>query len=133
MSQPVLTVELPEDVYERLRRAAKGMNQPMEKALVNILRAATPSLEKVPIEYRAELEEMEDLGDEALWKISRSHLALAKQRRMESLLAKNERGKLTERERQAMDALRADADHLMLRRSYASLLFKFRGRRLPRV
>ena len=55
MSHPVLTLELPEDVYERVRRAAKGMNQPMEKALVNIVRAATPSLEKVPAEYRAEL------------------------------------------------------------------------------
>ena len=56
MSHPVLTLELPEDVYERVRRAAKGMNQPVEKALVNIVRAATPSLEKVPAEYRAELE-----------------------------------------------------------------------------
>jgi hypothetical protein len=133
MSQPALTVELPEDVYERLRRAAKGMNQPLEKALVNIVRAATPSLERVPIEYRAELEEMEDLGDEALWKISQSRLVPAKQRRMDSLLAKNERGKLTDRERQAMDALRADGDHLMLRRSYAALLLRFRGHRLRSV
>ena len=70
MSQPVLNLKLPEDVYERVRRAAKGMNQPVEKALVNIVRAATPSLEKVPAEYRAELEAMEDLGDEELWRIS---------------------------------------------------------------
>jgi hypothetical protein len=46
MRQPVLTLERPADVYERLRRAAKGMNRPMEKALVDIIRAATPSLEK---------------------------------------------------------------------------------------
>jgi hypothetical protein len=67
MCQPVLKVTLPEEVYEHLRRATKGINQPMEKALVNIVRAATPSLDKAPIEYRAKLEEMEDLGDEALW------------------------------------------------------------------
>jgi hypothetical protein len=48
MSHPVLTLELPEDVYERVRRAAKGMNQPVEKALVDIVRAATPSLENRP-------------------------------------------------------------------------------------
>ena len=72
MSHPVLTLELPEDVYERVRRAAKGMNQPVEKALVDIVRAATPSLEKVPPEYRAELESLEDLGDDELWRISRS-------------------------------------------------------------
>src|SRR5439155_21136373 len=67
MSQPVLTLELPADVYERVRRAAKGMKQPVERALVTIVKAATPSLEKVPPEYRAELEAMEDLADEALW------------------------------------------------------------------
>jgi hypothetical protein len=38
MSPPLLTLELPEDIYERIRRAAKGMKQPMEKALVNIVR-----------------------------------------------------------------------------------------------
>jgi hypothetical protein len=133
MSQPVLTLELPDDVYERLRRAAKGMNQPMETALVNIVRAATPSLEKVPLEYRPELEAMEDLGDEDLWKISRSRPAPAKQRRIESLLEKNQRGVLTDRERLALVRLRADGDRLLLQRSYASLLLKYRGHRLPNV
>ena len=74
MSHPVLTLELPEDVYERVRRAAKGMNQPVEKALADIVRAATPSLEQVPAEYRAELESMEDLRDDKLWEIARSIL-----------------------------------------------------------
>jgi hypothetical protein len=133
MSQPVLTLELPEDIYESLRRAAKGMNQPMDKALLKIVRAATPSLEKVPPEYRRELGAMEDLGDEDLWRISRSRMALTKQRRMDSLLKKNERGKLTDREHRALCGLRADGDRLMLKRSYASLLLKYRGNRLPKL
>jgi hypothetical protein len=45
MIPSVLVLELPDDIYERVRRAAKGMKQPVEKALVNIVRAATPSLE----------------------------------------------------------------------------------------
>jgi hypothetical protein len=131
MSHPVLTVELPEDVYERVRRAAKGMNQPVEKALADIVRAATPSLEKVPTEYRAELESLEDLGDDELLRISRSRLAPARQRRMQVLLDKNQRGELTDRERRAMAELRSAGDRLMLRRSYAALLLKYRGHRLP--
>src|SRR5690242_3662190 len=98
MSHPVLTLELPDDIYERVRRAAKGMNQPVEKALVNIVRAATPSLEKVPAEYRAELEALEELGDEELWRILRSRPAPAQQRRLDRLLDKNQRGELTDRE-----------------------------------
>src|SRR5271163_1349715 len=102
MSQPVLTLQLPEDIYEHVRRAAKGMNQPVEKALANIVRAATPSLEKVPDEYRAELEAMEDLVDDELWRITRSHLAAAKQRRLERLLEDNPREALTDKKRDAL-------------------------------
>jgi hypothetical protein len=131
MSHPVLTLELPEDIYERVRRAAKGMNQPVEKALVDIVRAATPSLEKVPVEYRAELEGLEDLSDDALWKIARSGPTLARQRRLERLLDQNRRGELTDRERRALGELRRDGDRLMLRRSYAALLLKYRGHRIP--
>jgi hypothetical protein len=133
MSHPVLTLELPEDVYERVRRAAKGMNQPLETALVNIVRAATPSLEKVPDEYRAQLEVMEDLGAEELWRIARSRPAPAQQRRWERLLDKNQRGALTDREKRALGELRADGDRLMLQRSYATLLLKYRGHRVPNV
>ncbi len=132
MGPSVLTLELPEDVYERVRRAAKGMNQPVEQALVSIVRAATPSLEKVPAEYRAELEELEDLSDAELWRITRSCAAPAKQRRLERLLDKNRRAELTDRERQALEQLRSDGDRLMLRKSYAVLLLKYRGHRVPR-
>lgn len=131
MGRPVLTLKLPEDVYERVRRAAKGMNQPVEEALVNIVRAATPSLEKVPAEYRAELEGLEDLGDEELWRTLRSRPTPAKQRRLEGLLDKSRRGELTESERRALDGLRSEGDRRMLRRSYAALLLKYRGHRVP--
>ena len=133
MGHPLLTLRLPEDIYEHVRRAAKGMNQPVEEALANIVRAATPSLEKVPDKYRAELEAMEDLGDEELWKISRTGPTPAKQRRLERLLNRNEQGELTDRERRALGELRADGDRLMLQRSYAALLLKYRGHRIPNV
>lgn len=131
MGHPLLTLELPEDVYERVRRAAKGMNQPLEKALVDIVRAATPSLEQVPAEYRTELEALEDLGDDELWRIARSRPAPAAQRRLERLLDRNRSGELTDRDRRALGELRRQGDRLMLRRSYAALLLKYRGHRVP--
>ena len=106
VSQPLLTLELPQDIYERVRRAAKGMKQPVETALVKIVQAATPSLEKVSLEYRADLEAMEVLGDEELWAIPASRLAPAQQRRLANLLDKNQRGELTDRARQALSVLR---------------------------
>jgi hypothetical protein len=133
MSHPVLTLELPDGVYERVRRAAKGMNQPVEKALVHIVRAATPSLERVPAEYRAELEGLEDLGDDELWRIARSRPAPDKQRRVERLLDQNRRGELTDRERRTLAGLRSDGARLTLRRSYAASLLKYRGHRAPNL
>ena len=133
MSQAILNLELPEDIYERVRRTAKGMKQPLEQALVNIVKAATPSLEKVSLEFRAELEAMEDLSDADLWKLAESRLAPAKQRRLANLLHKIECGELTERERQALTGLRAAADRLLLHRSYAYLLLKYRGQRIPNL
>ncbi len=131
MSRPVLTLELPDDVYERVRRAAKGMNQHLERALVDIVRAATPSLEQVPAEYRAELEGLEDLGDDALWSIARSRPSPSAQRRLERLLGQNQRGEMTDRQRRALGELHREGDLLMLRRSYAALLLKYRGHRIP--
>jgi hypothetical protein len=131
MSQPVLTLELPEDVYERVRRTAKGMKQPVEQALVAIVKAATPSLAKVPLEYRAALEALEDLGSDELWQAAEGRLSLAKQRRLEALLDKNKQGELSNRERQALSGLRSEGDRLTLRRAYACLLLKYRGHRIP--
>jgi len=133
MSQPMLTLRLPDDVYERIRRAAKGMKQPVEKALVSIVRAATPSLEKVPPAYRADLEALEDRGDDELWAIAKRRLPQSSERRLTTLLKKNQQGKLTDLEREALAGLRADADRLMLQRSYAYVLLKYRGHRIPNL
>lgn len=133
MSQPLLTLQLPDDVYERVRRAARGMKQPVETALARIVTAATPSLEKVPPAYRADLEALEDLDDDALWSAAESRLPPAKERRLTNLLEKNQRGALTDRERQALTGLRVDADRLLLQRSYAYLLLKYRGHRIPHL
>jgi hypothetical protein len=133
MNPALLTLELPEDVYDRVRRAAKGMKQPLEKALANIVRAATPSLEQVPVEYRAELEAMEELPDDVLWQEAKCTLTTAQQRQLARLLDKNQRAALTNLEARTLGRLRTAADHLTLRRSYAYLLLKYRGHRIPNL
>jgi hypothetical protein len=133
MSQAVLTLDLPDEILERLRRTARGMKQPLEEALVNIVKAATPSLDKVPSEYRVELEAMEDLSDEDLWQVANSGLAPARERRLATLLHKIQREVLTDREARGLTELRVEADRLMLHRSYAYLLLKYRGQPIPNL
>jgi len=131
MAKQAITVQLPEDVYERVKRAARGMKQAIGQTLVTIVRAAMPSLEKVPPEYRAELAAMEAMGDEALWKVAETDLPAAQQRELTRLLRKNQKGHLTERERLTLARRRSESDRLMLRRSYAYVLLKCRGHRVP--
>ena len=130
MSRQAITVELPEEVYKQVKRAAQGMKRPLERALASIVQAATPSLDKVPSEYRSELEDLEILSDEQLWRIARSQVPAAHQRTLARLLRKLQSGGLTEREQQALTHLRYEADRLTLRKSYAYLLLKYRGHRI---
>ena len=131
MSRQAITVELPEEVYRHVKRAAEGMKRPVERVLASIVKGATPSLQKVPPQYRSELESLETLGDEELWKIAESRLSAEHQRRFGRLLGKTQSGGLTEREQQTLTRLRNEADRLTLRKSYAYLLLKYRGHRIP--
>lgn len=132
MSRQAITVELPEEVYQHVKRAAEGMRRPVERVLASIVKGATPSLEKVPAEYRAELESMETLGDDKLWKVAESEMPTERQRRLARLLLKTN-GKLTEREQETLARLRNETDRLTLRKSYAYLLLKYRGHRIPNL
>jgi hypothetical protein len=130
MSRQAITVELPEEVYEHVKRAALGMKRPLERALASIVKAATPSLEKVPTQYRPELERMEALSDERLWKIAESSTPEKHEITMARLLRKNQGSGLTEHEQQRLAQLCSEVDRLALRKSYAYLLLKYRGHRI---
>lgn len=131
MSRQAITVELPEDVYRHVKRAAEGMKSPVERVLASIVKGATPSLDKVPAQYRSDLESMETLGDQELWKIAESRVPPERQRRLERLLENSQSGELTKREQQTLTRLRNEADRLTLRKAYAYLLLKYRGHRIP--
>jgi len=127
MSVHPVIVELPEDIYERVERAAKGLRQPIQQALVKIVEAGLPSLAKVPPEYRSELEALETMSDEELWEIARDQMPADRQERLDQLLRKNQAEGLSVAEQQELDRLHAEANRLLLRKSYAHLLLKWRG------
>ena len=131
MAQQAITVELPDEVYERVQRTARAMQQPLEQVLARIVTAAMPSLEKVPAAYHAELEALETLSDEDLWQVAQSQLLVGQQHQLTRLQRKHQGGIITAREQQALSRLRTEIDRLTLRRSYAYLLLKCCGHRIP--
>ena len=122
-----VVVELPQGVFERVERTAKGLKQPVQQTLVKIVKAGLPSLAKVPLEHRSELEALEAMSDGELWKTAQSEIPAAQQRQLDHLVQKNQAEDLNETERRSLDQLHAEANRLMLQKSYAYVLLKWRG------
>lgn len=131
MSAYPVVVRLPESIFERVKRTAKGLRQPVQQTLVKIVEAGLPSLAKVPLEYRPEIKALEAMSDERLEKIARSEMPAVQQRQLEHLLQKNQAGGLSEAEQRSLGQLHAEANRLVLHKSYVYVLLKWRGHQVP--
>jgi uncharacterized protein YcbK (DUF882 family) len=127
MSVYPVVVKLPEGVFERVKRTAKGLKQPIQQTMVKIVEAGLPSLAKVPPEYQSELEALEAMSDEELEKMAQDEMSAAQQRQLEHLLRKNQAEGLNEIEQQSLEQLHAEANRLMLQKSYVHVLLKWRA------
>ncbi|MBE2232943.1 MAG: hypothetical protein IAE85_05560 [Anaerolinea sp.] len=125
-----VTVDLPEILFKRIERTAQGLNQPMPQALLKIVESNLPSLDKVPVPYRTELEAMESWSDQQLWRSAKEAMSDRMQQELGDLLDKNRHDNLSTTEQARLDQLHAEANRLMLRKSYALALLKWRGNQL---
>lgn len=131
MTAHSVTVELPEVLFRKIERAAKGLNQPMPQALLKIVESGLPSLDRVPAGHRSELEAMETWSDQQLWRVAREALPADQQQDLSELLGKNQQGELSATQEARLDALHGQTNRLLLRKSYALALLKWRGNKMP--
>ncbi len=123
-----ITLHLPDQLYRRLSEAANASQQPLDHVVIQSLRVGLPpNLDRIPQRFQADLRALDQLSDEMLWQIARSDLNDDKAALYETLLEKNQQGKLEQKDQARLDTLREEADLLMLRRSYAYALLKWRG------
>ncbi len=127
-----LTIRLPVQAANRLRRVAEIAHRPIDDVVAETLQSALPPLlDDLPVAFQADLTKLEEWSTEALRQQMYAKLDNKSLTRYDSLLAKNIAGTMSEFERQAMDALRAQADLIMYCKAYAALLLKWRGERVP--
>lgn len=127
----VITLEMPDSVFEPLRRAAAATKQPVESLLLTNLQASLPSLEGLPLEIQQNLESLETLADKSLWQVMLETVPSNEQHRISELLDRNQSGAISESEREELASLQHRADLVMLRKAHAAVLLRFRGKRLP--
>lgn len=130
--QHTLVLNLPEGVFRRLQHTAEAVGRSVQEVAVDNLAGEPLSLEPDLEEpYRSELIGMAIWSDEALNRTVAEVMPRAHQRRHEALLSRLRERELTRRERSELDALREEADRVMLRKARAAALLHGRGRPVP--
>ena len=131
MAQTV-TLQLPDETLQRYRRGATAAHKALEEFLTERLMEAVPPLAGgLPSPLREEVKALENLDDEALWRVAQSQLPPARQRLYTRLLAKNSAGTITADERETLHALGEEARRLTLKKAHAYMLLKWRGHHIP--
>ena len=126
-----ITLQLPENIYLRLRQAAHATKQSLNDIILRAVEMGSPpDVEDVPAEYRADLIGLDHLDDNALWNIVRNVRQEADFSGYDELLDKNRDGTVSGEERRRLAELRAESDRFMLRKAHAAALLRWRGHKM---
>ena len=126
MPGKAITLDLPEDLYERVRQVAEQSQRPLERVLVESIRLLF-ALPPTSTDVATTLAAMPGYSDAQLWAVVYQRLAWPQSQRLHELSTKNKLEKLTEDEQSECEHLLTLNDRAMLLRSEALLLLKNRG------
>jgi hypothetical protein len=123
-----IVLQVPEELYEQLRRKAEASQQTFSDVALHSLRVGMPpALDHIPRRFHADLQSLDQMSDGLLRQVAQADLPDDKAALYESLLEKNQVESLSGVEQEMLDTLREEADLLMFRRAYAYTLLKWRG------
>jgi hypothetical protein len=131
MAVQIVTLNIPESLYQRAKQAADVLKRPVEDVIVDTLASTLPLLDDVPVEMVSELAAMIHLSDEALQGLANNVMLEEHQELLHDLLDKQGRGELDEPDQSELAALMAEYGRHMLRRAKAVALLIARGRPVP--
>lgn len=128
MPHRMVTVVLPDALYERARETAAMASISLEQALTQFIALSLPMLEDdLPAEMRSELAALPLQSDAELWQIANGMMSEEQQDQLEALAEQKKSSPLTEAEQTALEQLMEQAQHLMLRKAEAYRLLARRG------
>ena len=131
MTTTMIPVQLPESLFQRLKRAAELTHRSVEELAATTLAAALPLAPDVPPEIAHELKAMHLFSDEALWAATAPPLSPTEETRLTRLNSAATERALTRAEQAEQPSLMAAYYRSALRREEALALLAQRGHRLP--
>jgi len=127
MTTQEVTLNLPEAIYNQIRRAAEKAHRPVADLLVEAVIAAAPAMEPSAGPFRTALAQLTYLNDAALWQAARATMLEPQRERLEALHGKQQHEGLSTVEQEEEQALLALYRETILVRAQAALLLKQRG------
>ena len=122
-----VTINLSENVYRQIKRAADAVRRPVDEVVAEAVVAAAPVMDTPASSLRMELAQMAYLNDAALWNAARSTLSTEQRQQLEALHDKQQRTGLTPGEQAQEEALRRLYRETLLVRAQAVALLQQRG------
>jgi len=122
-----ITLDIPEDLYERVQQAANTLQRRFEEVLLEVVATALPPLGDLPRELADDIANLAFLNDAALFQVARTPLSPDVQAEITVLLEKKGRGELPASGQARLDDLVGSSEALALRRAQAAVLLQRRG------
>ena len=132
MTLQQLTINLPEPIYNQLKRRAEQTQRTVEAELVDVVSMALPVADELPADLAEAISPLAVLDDAALWSAATSIFPPGDAGRLEALHLKRQRESLSEKEDDEVALLVRHYEHVMLVRAQAALLLKERGHDVSR-
>ncbi len=123
-SEHTVSLDLPPDLYERVRQIAAEHDRSVEAVLLETLRVMFGTL---PVEVDLEDEALAQFSDAQLWGVVHQRLAWPGRERYRELVARSRSGDLAPGEEDELDALVEQIDRFTLLRSRALHELQQRG------
>ena len=132
MSTSTITLEIPNNIYQRLVDTASATKRPLEDIIIQSLKVGQPPIwDNIPDEFKADLANLDSLDDQKLWEIAISQKKPQDLEKYDQLLSKKQTENLTESEELELNQMRHESELFMLRKAQSAALLHWRGYQVP--
>jgi len=127
MTAQTVTFDIPQKLYEQIKRAADKKHRNVNDLLVEAVTAVAPVIDMDSIDLRAALAQLPYLNDAALWQVARAALSAEQRDRLAWLNDKQQRHGLTQAEQAEADLLLKLYRETLVIRAQAAVLLQQRN------
>lgn len=127
MSMTTVSIQLPDTLFRKLKRAADLTHRPVEEIAATSLEAVLPTTPGLPADVADDLAAMQIFSDAALQAAVEPSMSRAEQRRLEQLNSAAGEHALTTAEQKEQQALIAAYNRSVLRHAKAMSILAQRG------